>query len=109
MRRCFEQIAVQSSALTRPCYLAGPDVESVVLLAMQTKTLKALLHPRPFGLLFLFGKPGDVWMLLGVALKDTGAYEKRGVGDRVNKCFRIVDDQPSHLDALSQPRDEMLA
>lgn len=108
-RSIAEQIAVQSAALTGPGDFAGPDVQTVVLLAVDAEPFKVLLYPCPFGLLFLFREASHLWMFLRITLKNPRTYEKDGPCDRMQECFRIVDDQAARLDAVSQPRDEMVS
>lgn len=100
---------MQSTIFARPGDFACPDVQTIVLLAVDTEPFKVLLYPCPFGLLFLLGETGDFGMFLSIALENTRTHEKDCPRDGMHQCFRVIDDQAACLDAVSQPGDEMLS
>ncbi|OMT84869.1 hypothetical protein AQ946_05670 [Burkholderia pseudomallei] len=67
---------MQSTIFARPRDFAGPDVQTIVLLAVDTEPFKMFLYPCPFGLLFLLGESGDFGMFLSKALENSRTHEK---------------------------------
>ncbi|MNT30565.1 hypothetical protein D3C72_1663680 [compost metagenome] len=100
---------MKSPRLPRPRHCAGPDVQAVLLLAVQLQLLEPFLHPLPIAHLILLGKESGLGMFLGIALEHTGTDQIDGIGDRMHQCLGVIDDERACFDAPTQPGNKMLA
>ena len=99
---------MESPRLPWPRHRARPNVQTVLLLAVELQLLEALLHPLPVGHLVLLGKDGGLGMFLNVALEYPGTDQIDGVGNRMHQCLGVVDDEPPLFDTPAEPGDKML-
>lgn len=60
---------MQPARLAWSGYLTRPDVQSVVLLAVQFQLFKAVLHPLPIGDSILLGERSNLRVFLCIALE----------------------------------------
>ncbi len=69
---------MQSPRFPWPRDRARPDVQTVLLLAVELQLLEPFLHPLPVGHMVLLGKDGGLGMFLSVALEYPGADQIDG-------------------------------
>ncbi|MCY1534477.1 hypothetical protein D9M68_698510 [compost metagenome] len=100
---------MQPPRLARPRHLTRPDVQTVVLLAVQLQLFKAFLYPLPIGNLILHGEGGRLRVFSCVALEHARADQKGGVSHGMYQGLGFIDDELAVLDALLQPGYEVFA
>ncbi|MCY1377214.1 hypothetical protein D9M69_647720 [compost metagenome] len=100
---------MQPPRFARPRHLTRPDVQAVVLLAVQLQLVKAFLHPLPIGDLILLGERSSLWVFLCIALEDARADQEGGISHGMYQGLGVIDDELAVLDALLQPGHKVFA
>jgi len=88
----LQQIAVQTAGFSGAGDVARPDIQAVLLFAVDAQLLEPFLQPLPVLLAGLFGEDGGLRVFLGVALEDAGGDEEGGVVCGVNQRIKCSAD-----------------
>src|SRR3546814_8235109 len=100
---------MQAPRFPRAGDFAGPNVQPIGVLSVQTQLLEALLNPLPILLALLPGQRTYLRVLLRIPLEHAWADQVSGVADGMYKGLCVVDDQTPRGYAILQPRHEVLA